>query len=198
MNIHTVLIGMVMLTLPVFPAFAHEPADEYDPRTNPRPWVRPLDKPGFHLGFPAASVTPMLSSQDTGGLMSGALEHIEKDYYGPAHVHYETHEALVLTEGSLYVRIQGKDMTLTTGQWLYIPAGNVHSFRATGAPAQMIVMHLPGDELPTGPGEGDCDRSKFSKEDQSNPEVMIPWYHNCLPDFYMVPEGGMPFEAPPK
>ena len=34
---------------------------EYDPRTNPQPWVRPLDRMGVHLGFPLATVTRMLS-----------------------------------------------------------------------------------------------------------------------------------------
>ncbi|MEM9533245.1 MAG: cupin domain-containing protein [Pseudomonadota bacterium] len=173
-------------------------AEDHDPKTNPRPWVRPVDKPGFHLGFPAASVTPMLSSKDTGGAMSGAVEMIEKDYYGPAHVHYETDEVLILVEGSLYARVQGEDMTLTPGQWLSIPAGNVHAFRATGEPAKMLVMHLPGDEPPTGPGEGECDRSKFSAADRVDPEVMSRWYHNCLPDFFMVEDHGMPFEPPAK
>ena len=114
----------------------------YEPPIEVRPWVRPLDRPHFHLGFPAASVTPMLSGEDTGGAFTGSVEHIEDDYYGPPHVHYTKAETIIMIEGSARLRVSGTDFTLTEGQWLHIPAGNVHGFELDREPGQ--VHHPAG------------------------------------------------------
>ena len=84
-RILTALIGFALL--PLMPRDSLAGEKTYDPKTNPQPWVRPLDRQGFHLGFPLATVTMMLTPKDTNGLLEGGVEHIETDYYGPAHVH---------------------------------------------------------------------------------------------------------------
>ncbi|MYF69860.1 MAG: cupin domain-containing protein [Proteobacteria bacterium] len=165
----------------------------YEPPFEVRPWVRPLDRPHFHLGFPAASVTPMLSGEDTGGAFTASVEHIEDDYYGPPHVHYTKAETIIMIEGSARLRVSGTDFTLTEGQWLHIPAGNVHGFDSTGSPAKFIILQAPGTGATVDAGVSEaCDRSSFTPEMNRDPEIMIPWYHDCAEDFYMVPEAGLP------
>lgn len=169
-------------------------AQEYDPRTNPRPPVRPMDMNGFHLGFPDAYVIPMLSAEDTNGEFEAWVEHIQEDYYGPPHVHYEKSETIVVTDGIIHMRVAGKDYTLTEGQWLHIPAGNVHGFRSTAVTARFIAFQTPGNAPVPPPDTEECDRSKFTPEMNSDPEIINRWYHDCAHDFYMVPEEGLPFE----
>ena len=169
-------------------------AQEHDPRANPRPPIRPMDMNGFHLGFPDAYVIPMLSPEDTNGEFAGWVEHIQEDYYGPPHVHYLKSETVIVTDGIIHMRVAGKDYTLTEGQWLYIPPGNVHAFRSSAVTAKFIAIQTPGvaDEPP--PDTQECDRSSFTPEENRDPEIISDWYHNCAYDFYMVPEHGLPFE----
>ena len=165
----------------------------YKPPFEVRPWVRPLDRQHFHLGFPASSVTPMLSGEDTDGAFTASVEHIEDDYYGPPHMHYTKTETLIILEGSTRLRVSGTDFTLTEGQWLHIPAGNVHSITSTGSPARFIILQTPGIGAVVDAEVSEaCDRSDFTPEMNRDPEIMIPWYQECAYDFYMVPEAGLP------
>ena len=169
---------------------AHE--SEYDPKTNPRPWIRPLDRQGFHLGFPLATVTPMLMAADTGGLFDGGVEHIETDYYGPAHVHEKLDETIIMIDGSAYIRLNDRDFTLTRGEWLHIPRGTIHSFRSTGSPAKWIILKSPPAPPPPATVTPGCDRSAFTPAMVADVERMKQFYHDCLDDFYMVPDAGLP------
>lgn len=172
------------------------PASEYDPKTNPQPWVRPLDMQGFHLGFPAATVTPMLTPADTGGLFSGSIEHIETSYYGPPHVHEESDETIIMIDGSAMIRLGEKDFTLTKGEWLHIPRGTVHSFKSTGSPAKWIILKSPAEPPPRPDAGPECDRSQFTAEMNADPEIMNEWYHNCVDDFFMISDADIPGTKP--
>jgi quercetin dioxygenase-like cupin family protein len=189
-NVNLTMIFFSLCTLSGFVT-----AEDYDPKINPQPPVRPIDKKGFHLGFPKAHVTPMLSGEDTSGAFNGAVEHVHKDYYGPPHVHYEKSETIIVTGGIALLRVAGTDYTLTEGQWLHIPAGNVHSFRSNGAEAKWVILQHPGRTMSSQKKPSpECDRSSFSEEMNKDPAVMSTWYHICVPDFYMVPEAGLPYE----
>ena len=189
---HDCLDDFYMINDADIPGTPYSPTS-YKPPFEVRPWVRPLDRPHFHLGFPAASVIPMLSAADTDGAFTGAVEHIETDYYGPPHKHLTKAETIIVIDGSIRMRVSGTDFTLTQGQWLYIPAGNVHSFDSTGSPAKMIILQSPGSsKLVESDGSDDCDRSDFTPAMSSDPTIMSDWYHRCAYDFYMVPEAGLP------
>ena len=172
----------------------HSLADDrkYDPKTNPQPWVRPLDRQGFHLGFPLATVTPMLTPEDTDGLFEAGVEHIETDYYGPAHVHEELDETIIMIDGSAYIRLNDRDFTLTRGEWLHIPRGTIHSFKSTGSPAKWIILKSPPPPPPRATVTPECDRSAFTPEMVADVERMLRFYHDCLDDFFMVPDAGLP------
>ncbi|MEM9570419.1 MAG: cupin domain-containing protein [Pseudomonadota bacterium] len=173
-------------------------AEEYDPRTNPAPPVRPIDKPGLDLIFPKAFVTTMLTGEDTNGEFTGAVEHIRPGYYGPPHLHYEKSETLIMMEGTIHVRVSDEDYVLTEGQWLYIPPGNVHSVKSAGTTAKFILLYSPAGTLPTSSSgaNDECDRSSLTDENFADPPFMIDWYQKCTPDFHMVPEAGYPFDPP--
>tara|TARA_R110001592_G_scaffold363372_2_gene686297 strand:- start:178104 stop:178742 length:639 start_codon:yes stop_codon:yes gene_type:complete len=166
---------------------------EYDPQTNPRPMVRPLDMPMFHLGFPRATLIPMITPADTGGLFSGAIEHIEHDYYGPPHYHYKRTETVIVTEGSIMMRVGDKDMVVTEGQWVHVPPGHVHGYKSTGSPAKWVIMwnYLEPPSHANPPAE--CDRTGWTAEMNADPLIMTEWYNKCVDDFYMT-EDPLPFE----
>ena len=168
---------------------------EYKPPFEARPWSRPLDRQPFHLGFPAASVIPMLSAKETAGAFTGSVEHIETEYYGPAHKHLLKSETLIVIDGSVRVRVSGTDFTLTEGQWLHVPPGNAHSFDSTGSPAKFVIIQSPGSDDAIISQSEECDRSHFTSEMSKDPKIMTEWYHNCVKDFYMVPEAGLPGEV---
>ena len=186
---------VVVLAAISLPAFAQsDPADgtDFDPRTNPQPWVRPLDRMGFHLGFPLATVTPMLTGDDTGGLFEGSIEHIETDYYGPPHYHELSDETIIMIDGSAHLRLDGRDFTLTKGEWLHIPRGTIHSFKSTGNPAKWIILKSPPGPPPRPNPTSECDRSTFTTEMNADPVRMNRWYHDCVDDFYMVADADIP------
>lgn len=169
---------------------------EYEPGFDVRPWVRPLDRPAIELGFPAASLIPMLSADDTGGAFTGAIEHVQTDFYGPAHKHHVKSETIIMIDGSVRIRLDGTDLTMTEGQWLHIPAGIVHSFDSTGSPAKWIILQSPAPNEAIGVVDSaECDRSDFTNEMQTDPAIVTQWYHDCVNDFFMVPEGGLPGSA---
>ena len=164
--------GIIALTL----IAAGSSAQDYDSRSNPRPWVRPLDKMGVHLGFPLATVTPMLTPADTGGQFEGSVEHIETDYYGPPHYHEQSDETIIMIDGSAYLRLNGRDFTLTKGEWLHIPRGTIHSFKSTGNPAKWIIIKTPPGPPPRPPATPACDRSLWTPPMHSEPERLIRWF----------------------
>ena len=163
-----------------------------DPRTNPRPWIRPLDLASFHLGFPLATVVSVFSGEDTNGAFLANYEHIEAHYKGPSHVHYECSETIFMLEGSVHMRISGEDITLTPGQAVHIPAGNPHGFKSTGAPGKWLLIKNPPAPPPKAPPREECDRSKFTPEQKADEDFMIGWYENCRDDFHMCTELGYP------
>ena len=97
MRIYTSALLFMSLVCLLPPASLAE--DSHAAEQGSRPWVRPIDRPGFHLGFPLATVIPMLSPKDTGGVFAASLEHIETNYYGPAHVHELSDETIIITAG---------------------------------------------------------------------------------------------------
>ncbi|WP_417227780.1 cupin domain-containing protein [Amphritea sp.] len=169
---------------------------KYDPKTNPMPMVRPLDMPMFHLGFPRATFIPMILPSDTGGLFSGGIEHIEHDYYGPPHIHYHRTETVIVTEGTIQMRVGDKDMVVTEGQWVHVPAGQVHGYKSTGSPAKWVILWNYIDKPTHKPLPKECDRSDWTAEMNADPLKMTDWYNNCVEDFQML-DGPEPFETKP-
>ncbi|MAV29757.1 MAG: hypothetical protein CL865_01755 [Cycloclasticus sp.] len=171
-------------------------AVQYDPKTNPMPFVRPLDMPMFHFGFPSATFIPMIKPSDTGGLFSGGIEHIETDYYGPAHIHYKRTETVMVTEGTIQMRVGDRDMVVTEGQWVHVPAGQVHGYKSTGSPAKWIILWNYLEKPSHKEFSKECDRSGWTAEMNADPLRMTDWYNKCVEDFEMR-DDPLPFETTP-
>jgi mannose-6-phosphate isomerase-like protein (cupin superfamily) len=63
----------------------------------------------------------------------------------PPHDH-DFAESYYVLSGSLSVTVAGREVVLGAGEFVHIPGGTVHGFRAiSDAPAQFLILQSPGD-----------------------------------------------------
>jgi quercetin dioxygenase-like cupin family protein len=63
----------------------------------------------------------------------------------PPHDH-DFGESYYVLAGSLLLMVAGQEVVLGAGEFVHIPGGAVHSFKATSdAPAQFLILQSPGD-----------------------------------------------------
>jgi quercetin dioxygenase-like cupin family protein len=92
----------------------------------------------------------------------------------PPHVHSREDEAFYLIDGVLELSTEGREAEARTGDFVFLPRGNVHSFRNPGlTPIRMLVIITPGGfeqyfadaGTPARPGEQapPADRANFAR-----------------------------------
>jgi quercetin dioxygenase-like cupin family protein len=63
----------------------------------------------------------------------------------PAHAH-DFGESYYVLSGALCVTVNGKEVVLGAGDFVHIPGGTIHAFKATSdALTQFLVLQAPGD-----------------------------------------------------
>lgn len=154
-----------------------------------RPWVVARATQGF-THYPGATMHPVLSGDQTGMLFDAGVEYVRLDYAGAPHVHYQKSETLIILEGRMYARVDGADLTLTAGDFLHIPPGNVHSFISDGKDSKWIILHHPGSSADPNPGSLPPEKLKDKK-------FIGEFFEANVPDFYLVPEAGYPYGIQP-
>jgi quercetin dioxygenase-like cupin family protein len=88
--------------------------------------------------------TILASGDDTGGAY--ALIHAKVLPGGgpPPHVHRREDEAFYVLEGELDFHADGRDIRATTGTWVTLARGSLHTFKNTGpGTARMLIVVTP-------------------------------------------------------
>lgn len=63
----------------------------------------------------------------------------------PPHIHHREQESFYVLEGAIDIQMGGKIVQATSGDFVHIPCGTVHSFRNTGSDtARMLLIFSPG------------------------------------------------------
>lgn len=63
----------------------------------------------------------------------------------PPHIHHREQESFYLLEGTLAIQMADTVVQASTGDFVHIPCGMVHSFRNTGTgTARMLLIFSPG------------------------------------------------------
>lgn len=87
-----------------------------------------------------------VTSADTGGEWTAMEYTAVPRFAGPApHWHKVLQEAAYILEGMLTFHMDDRTAAVSTGGFVYIPPGTVHTFaNETDAPARMLLFMLPG------------------------------------------------------
>jgi quercetin dioxygenase-like cupin family protein len=88
--------------------------------------------------------TILASGEETCGAY--ALIHVEVPPGGgpPPHVHRREDEAFYVLEGELAFQADGRDIAVTSGTWVTLAKGSLHTFRNAGtATAKMLIVVTP-------------------------------------------------------
>jgi quercetin dioxygenase-like cupin family protein len=88
--------------------------------------------------------TILASGEDTGGAY--ALIHAVVPPGGgpPPHVHRREDEAFYVLEGELAFQADGRNFPATSGAWVTLPRGSLHTFKNSGTTtARMLIVVTP-------------------------------------------------------
>ncbi|GCE25875.1 cupin [Dictyobacter alpinus] len=109
--------------------------------TNNQPYIaQNSDAPAYwHVGI----LWAMLATGDqTGGHFSLMEEWCPKDSGPPPHYH-DQDEAFYLIDGTITFLTNGQTMQASTGAFVFIPGGTVHSFRVDSDTAHILNFYTP-------------------------------------------------------
>jgi len=88
----------------------------------------------------------LLSAVDSGGALGMALVTQPPGTATPLHRHTREAEAFFLLDGSMTYRAGDQTFHLSTGDFIWLPAGLPHAFRVTGStPVRFMGLTAPGD-----------------------------------------------------
>jgi mannose-6-phosphate isomerase-like protein (cupin superfamily) len=84
------------------------------------------------------------SGNDTGGAFA-LIEAVVTPGNGPLpHIHSREDEAFYVLEGEIQFHVDGSIFTTTSGAWVTLAKGSLHSFKNTGStPARMLAVVTP-------------------------------------------------------
>ncbi|MEO8555717.1 MAG: cupin domain-containing protein [Actinomycetota bacterium] len=90
----------------------------------------------------------LLSAADSGGSLGMALVTQPPGIGTPLHRHTHEAEAFFLLDGSMTYRAGEEIFHLSSGDFIWLPAGLPHAFRVTGStPARLLALTTPGGLL---------------------------------------------------
>jgi quercetin 2,3-dioxygenase len=88
--------------------------------------------------------TLLVGADQTGGTCTMTTVEMPKGRGLPAHVHEDTHEALMVLEGRVGVTLDGQEHVLTRGDTASIPAGAEHAYTGAAHYTKVLTMSSPG------------------------------------------------------
>jgi len=87
----------------------------------------------------------LLSAADSGGALGMSLVTQPPGIATPLHRHTHEAEAFFLLDGSMTYRAGDETFHLSTGDFIWLPAGLPHAFRVTGStPVRFLGLTTPG------------------------------------------------------
>lgn len=90
----------------------------------------------------------LLSAADSGGALGMALVTQPPGVSTPLHRHTHEAEAFFLLDGSMTYRAGDETFHLSTGDFIWLPAGLPHAFRVTGStPVRFLGLTSPGGPM---------------------------------------------------
>jgi quercetin dioxygenase-like cupin family protein len=93
---------------------------------------------------PGDQVTFLITGAETGGGFFMAEVSVPPGGGQPPHIHHREEESFHLLEGTLTVQVGGDTITASSGDFVYLPRGVVHSFKNTGnADAKFLLVITP-------------------------------------------------------
>jgi quercetin dioxygenase-like cupin family protein len=88
--------------------------------------------------------TILASGEDTGGAFALIRAEVPPGGGPPPHVHRREDEAFYVLDGSLTFQADGRDLPASSGAWVTLPKGSLHTFKNTGtAAARMLILVSP-------------------------------------------------------
>lgn len=88
--------------------------------------------------------TALCRGEETDGKLTMTTVELPREAGLPAHVHERTHEALIVVEGRLRVRLDGEEHLVVRGDAVSIPRGTAHTYVAESQYAKVLTMSAPG------------------------------------------------------
>jgi quercetin dioxygenase-like cupin family protein len=93
---------------------------------------------------PGSQMTFLITGKDTGGAFFMAEMSVPPGGGPPPHIHQREDESFHMLEGTMTIQVGGDTITASSGDFVYLPRGVVHSFRNTGtATARALVLVTP-------------------------------------------------------
>ncbi len=85
-----------------------------------------------------------LTGEQTGGGLALWIETVPPGGGPPPHTHTREDECFIVLEGEVTFSTQGVEKTTGPGAVIYLPRGEIHTFRNSGdKPARMVVIVTP-------------------------------------------------------
>ena len=98
-----------------------------------------------HIGLVGDTYTILVAGSDTAGRYTLIDMHVPPGGGPPPHIHHREQEAFYVLEGTLDIQMGEKVVQASTGDFVHIPIGTVHSFRNSGdGVAWLLVIFSPG------------------------------------------------------
>ncbi len=93
---------------------------------------------------PGDRITFLITGAETGGAFFLAETQVAPGGGPPPHVHSREDESFYLQQGILALKVGGKELSTSAGDFIHIPRGTVHSFRnVSGEIAKLLVLATP-------------------------------------------------------
>jgi quercetin dioxygenase-like cupin family protein len=90
----------------------------------------------------------LLDGDATGGAVSLMRLRMPPGAGAPRHRHTREAETLLVTEGELWVELEGAERTLGAGEAIFLPLGSLHAFRSdAGAVVEVVATPAGLEEL---------------------------------------------------
>ena len=98
--------------------------------------------------FPGSEQTVeiVLDGAATGGALSLMRLRMPPGAGAPLHRHSREDETLIVSEGALWVELEGSERTLGAGEAVFLPRGSLHAFRSDAGAVVAVIASPAGLE----------------------------------------------------
>ncbi len=93
-----------------------------------------------HFPGTEQTIEVVLDGEATGGALSVMRLRMPPGAGAPRHRHTREAETLLVTDGELWVELEGAERTLGAGEAVFLPQGSLHAFRSdAGATVEVVA-----------------------------------------------------------